>query len=225
MEQQRKLKKTKKAAKAPALKVSPKAQPKPETATVEAPARSKERTRKRSDRQILPALGISLLAAVAAVGVFVGASSLFSPTPAIDPPPTDAQLQELAQKQAGLTRSGLQTTRLTPGELQAITQSPALVAAVAAISEGEVRPIQVFDSQAADGDKVRVSANGYTEEVLLTKSPITVLLPYNRIGSNEVTITGVFDGGGGVTLGVISSGSKVPLSPLVPGSNVVLPLK
>ena len=73
--------------------------------------------------------------------------------------------------------------------------------------------------------QVRVSANGYTEEVLLTKSPITVLLPYNRIGSNEVTITGVFDGGGGVTLGVISSGSKVPLSPLVPGSNVVLPLK
>ena len=191
------------AAKKPALKISREAEPKPQAATIDAPARSKERTKKRSDRKILPALGISLLAAVAAAGVFIGASSFISPVK--DPAPSEAQEQELAENQTGLSRSGIQTG--------------------AALSEGEVRPIQVFDSQAADGDRVVVSANGHKEEVLLTKSPITVLLPYNRIGSNEVTITGVFDGGGGVTLGVISSGSRVPLSPLVPGSNVVLPLK
>ena len=213
------------AAKQPALKIIREAEPRPQTAPVETPAPSKEQTKKRSDRKLLPALGISLLATVAAVGVFLGASSLISLTPTEDPAPTEAKKQELAQNQDGLRRSGVQTTRLSPGELQAMTLSPALVTAAGVLGESEYRAIQVYDSQALDGDEVLVSANGHEEKVYLTKSATSVLLPYRKFGSNQVTITAVVDGGGGVTLGVISSGSKVPLSPLVPGSNVVLPLK
>ena len=210
--------KKKKPGKARAIKVSPQQQL--QAAPVEAPARAQKKP-KRSGSKILPTLGLTLVAAVAAVGVFIGAASHLSPS--TDPAPSEAKKQELSQNQQSLRAHGLKGNSLSPGQVQALTLSPALAAMLGL--DMRAHEIQVFDSQAEDGDRVLVSANGYQQEVLLTHSPTSVVLPYSLVGSNQVTITGVHDGGGGVTLGVVSSGSRVPLLPIQPGGKVVLPFK
>lgn len=68
--------------------------------------------------------------------------------------------------------------------------------------------ITLWDTDAEDGDAVRIDSHGYSRTVVLTKQPITFAIPVPITGN--VNITGIRDGeGGGITVGLASGTSKV----------------
>jgi hypothetical protein len=58
----------------------------------------------------------------------------------------------------------------------------------------------LWDTHAPDGDVVLVTSAGYSREVVLTKTPTIVYVPGS--GAGVIQVTGIKDGGGGITLGV-----------------------
>jgi len=82
--------------------------------------------------------------------------------------------------------------------------------------------ISVWDNVREDGDTVQVSSGGMTTQFVLTKVPMTIVMPFDPGAS--VTITGLRDGGGGITAAVELTTGPLPLPPLSVGEMRVLPL-
>lgn len=67
--------------------------------------------------------------------------------------------------------------------------------------------ITLWDTDAEDGDVVRIDSLGYSRTVTLRKEPITFAVPVPR--NSVISVTGVRDGeGGGITVGLASGGSR-----------------
>lgn len=82
--------------------------------------------------------------------------------------------------------------------------------------------VEVWDFARVDGDVVSVSSAGFSTQVLLGRSPTRVAVPVS--GDGVITIAGVKDGGGGITLGIRSGGGTVSLPLLMEGQNLVVPV-
>jgi hypothetical protein len=83
--------------------------------------------------------------------------------------------------------------------------------------------LTLWDNYDEDGDIASVTAGGMTQRVVLTRTPVRILIPY--IPGQPVFVTGERDGmGGGVTLAVELSTGPLPLPPLAVGQTVVLPI-
>lgn len=114
----------------------------------------------------------------------------------------------------------LDSMRLDPSSRQALKSSlekdpvgsPATVLA----------EIVLWDFAAQDGDVVRVSSAGYEVDVPLLKSPATIAVPVDA--SRSIQLTGVRDGGGGITVGVQSGPENVSLPVLTEGQAFRLPV-
>ncbi|MBV9757086.1 MAG: hypothetical protein JO047_08540 [Alphaproteobacteria bacterium] len=94
----------------------------------------------------------------------------------------------------------------------------------AATEQGRVHLVwlEVFDSDAEDGDRITIESLGLTHTMQLTRKPVAVPVPLPSDG--RIRITGIDEGlGGGVTLGVMTGGTRVRLPPLRVGETVVLP--
>ena len=105
----------------------------------------------------------------------------------------------------------------------AVSAAPAATNA-AAQSPESLRLIELvlWDTDAPDGDSVRISSGGFTREVILSKTPTLVYLPYS--GSGTIQVTGLHDGGGGITLGLKSSSTSVLMPVLSEGQVLALPV-
>jgi hypothetical protein len=82
--------------------------------------------------------------------------------------------------------------------------------------------VTVWDSQTEDGDQVTLSSAGYELPVRLAKVPQTFAVPVDA--SATIKVTGLYDGGGGITLGIKSGTGAVMLPVMVPGQVLVLPV-
>ncbi|MBB4000489.1 hypothetical protein [Aureimonas pseudogalii] len=81
--------------------------------------------------------------------------------------------------------------------------------------------IEVWDDQAADGDRIRISAGGFDLDLDLYKAPHRIGIPVTG-PSPGLAITGLHDGGGGITVGIQTLKGTV-LTPVIrPGQ--VLPI-
>jgi hypothetical protein len=88
---------------------------------------------------------------------------------------------------------------------------------VAGQSRPDVRPlttpplrlawITLWDTDAEDGDTVRIDSAGFSQTVVLSNTPMTIAVPV--ISDGDVQITGAHDGTGGITVGVASGGAKI----------------
>jgi hypothetical protein len=90
-----------------------------------------------------------------------------------------------------------------------------------ALDEGRLRIAwtNLFDSEVEDGDWVRVTAGGFSQDVRLFKDPLRVAVPY--MPGAPILITGLIDGDGhGITVGVHSGTSMFALKPLVKGESI-----
>ena len=82
--------------------------------------------------------------------------------------------------------------------------------------------INVSDSQAEDGDWVRVTAAGFSQDVRLFRNPLRVAVPY--VPGTPVTVTGLIDGDGhSITVAVHFSGSIFGLKPMRKGESITVP--
>ncbi len=82
--------------------------------------------------------------------------------------------------------------------------------------------VTVWDSQTEDGDQVTLSSAGYELPVRLAKVPQTFAVPVDA--SATIKVTGLYDGGGGITLGIKSGTGAVMLPVMTPGQVLVLPV-
>lgn len=81
--------------------------------------------------------------------------------------------------------------------------------------------LALWDTHSEDGDIVHVSSEGYERDVTLKKIQTTITLPCRDM--SRVKITGVRDGGGGITLGVKAQQSV--LMPIMrPRQSIELPI-
>ena len=81
----------------------------------------------------------------------------------------------------------------------------------------------LWDNVAEDGDVVQVSSLGYSQTITITHAPQTVYFPAQY--DVPVTITGIHDGGGGITLGFTGSGQPVSLPVMTEGQVISLYLQ
>lgn len=81
----------------------------------------------------------------------------------------------------------------------------------------------LWDNVAEDGDVVQVSSLGYSQTITITHAPQTVYFPAQY--DVPVTITGIHDGGGGITLGFTGSGQPVSLPVMREGQVISLYLQ
>lgn len=95
------------------------------------------------------------------------------------------------------------------------------------IEDGQVRVVafSLFDDKAQDGDVVQVSGYGFAYTVPLYHTPTWIQVPVPMNGPGQVTITGTYDGGGGITLGVGVPGAALPIRALYPGESLTLPVQ
>lgn len=88
--------------------------------------------------------------------------------------------------------------------------------------ERELAVITLWDNFDQDGDVVSIQSAGVTLTVPLAHAPTKIFLPYRRGAS--LSITGVRDGGGGITAALETTAGAVPLPVLPVGQTIVVPL-
>jgi hypothetical protein len=67
--------------------------------------------------------------------------------------------------------------------------------------------ITLWDTDAEDGDAVRIDSAGFSRTLTLSKQPVTIAIPVPP--DSIVEVTGVRDGeGGGITVGLASGGAR-----------------
>ena len=88
--------------------------------------------------------------------------------------------------------------------------------------ERDLAVITLWDNFDQDGDVVSIQSGGVTLTVPLAHAPTKIFLPYKR--GAALSITGVRDGGGGITAAVETTAGAVPLPVLSVGQTIVLPL-
>lgn len=81
----------------------------------------------------------------------------------------------------------------------------------------------LWDNMDEDGDVVALSSNGLTVTVPLYVKMQRIAIPSPSDG--VVRVTGVKDGGGGITLGLMSGPNPVPLPPFLIGQRVDIPVR
>lgn len=82
--------------------------------------------------------------------------------------------------------------------------------------------VTLWDFADPDGDIIHVSSAGYEIDVPLQKIQTRIAVPVD--GSKAVKISGVRDGGGGITLGLQSGAGPVSLPVLTVGQLITLPI-
>ena len=82
--------------------------------------------------------------------------------------------------------------------------------------------ITLWDNFDQDGDVVEIRTADTVISVSLTNIPQTFLVPYKS--GQSLIITGIHDGGGGITAAISTNSGEVPLPPMVVGQSIELPL-
>jgi hypothetical protein len=83
----------------------------------------------------------------------------------------------------------------------------ATVATVASPKPLRLAWVTLWDTDAEDGDVVRLDSEGYSRTVTLAKKPVTFAVPVPQDGI--IKVTGIRDGeGGGITVGLASGASQ-----------------
>ncbi len=82
--------------------------------------------------------------------------------------------------------------------------------------------LDIWDFASQDGNVVHVSAAGFEMDVSMMNATTRVAVPVDA--SKAVLVTGVVDGGGGITLGLKSGTGELLLPVLAPGESLTVPV-
>jgi hypothetical protein len=137
----------------------------------------------------------------------------------------------IPQEKAAVT---LASMGLKPPELEALSKALAQPSAktttasslpvASAGGEQKVSLVELvlWDTHAPDGDMVRITSAGYARDVLLSKIPTVIHVPGTSAG--VIQVTGLKDGGGGITLGIKGSQQSVLMPIMSEGQSLSLPV-
>jgi hypothetical protein len=93
--------------------------------------------------------------------------------------------------------------------------------------QGDKQPLQLawitlWDTDTEDADTVRLTSGDYSRIVTLTNHPVTFAVPMPPTGI--IHVTGVHDGGGGITVGISSGSTPVALPLMSEGQAIGIPI-
>jgi hypothetical protein len=95
----------------------------------------------------------------------------------------------------------------------------------AAVTQKQTRLVwlTLWDSVDEDGDIVVIQSDGYEQSIPLFHAPKRIAIPEPTNG--YVRLSGVQDGGGGITVGVLSGTKPIPVPFLAPGASIGIPVQ
>lgn len=101
-------------------------------------------------------------------------------------------------------------------------QSTELSEIAAAVDSGKLQlgRLTLWDWADGDGDVVTVTSAGYLQRIQLSKTPLTLVIPFTQPG--ELTLMGLIDGGGGITVATNYGGQALKLKAIAPGETIAL---
>lgn len=200
------------------------------------------------------ALAALVAVAVGGVGLWeAGGGSIFTPAAAgadqISGTDRDARAAAFAamapltlnQVDQGEVDRAVHTMGLGPDQEKALAgaaqaaplRSPKTVAHVTPAAQPRAAPasepvrlawLTLWDTDAEDGDVVRIDSRGYSRTVVLKKQAVTFAIPIPSDG--VVKVTGVHDGdGGGITVGLASGASRAIFPIMSEGQTLGLRVK
>lgn len=171
---------------------------------------------------------IALVAGMVVLAVAVGIERYIG-TGSTSDKPTRTQIAEMDSSWRAARESGVALPAVKPEELNEAIESANIPDREKAILREEVDSgrvslvwITVWDNLVEDGDIVSLSSDGLTVTVPLYKEPQRIAIP--RPAGNVVNLTGIRDGGGGITLGLMSGPDTVLIPPLSVGQKVGIPV-
>lgn len=147
---------------------------------------------------------------------------------------SDARRQELTQN--FLKTSSVQLERVLDADIDKALASMNLKPEQARILKQELEKhatqpvdqttqlawLDIWDFASQDGDVVHISAAGYEMDVPMMNAQSRVAVPVDA--SKAVLVTGVVDGGGGITLGLKTGTGELLLPVLAPGESLTVPV-
>lgn len=172
-------------------------------------------------------LGAALLLAGLVGGALLGGLDIIGTPGATD----GLSDEQAARRQAEFTAAGpLALTAVpaadTAAAIEVMRLPPDQAAAMRSALDARtlrLAYLTLWDDMAEDGDAVRVSAAGFVQDVPLRNTPVRLAVPLADPAA--VTLTGLHDGQGGITVAMLSGTTRVPLPRLRAGQVVPLPLR
>lgn len=174
-----------------------------------------------------PLAGIAAAIAIGAAAFFS-----FSSAPAVDQVGAAEEQQRAAAYEALLASPGLALTYVAPDEVEdAIADMPPSVtteqreALRSDINQGRIRLawVTLWDTMVEDGDVLRFeSSSSIPIEITALNAKTTFAIPFPSDGN--VIVTGVRDGGGGITIALESGATQIAWPTMEPGDQLRLPV-
>lgn len=168
-----------------------------------------------------------------ALAVLLGAGAYFGISSGIVDQVSDAEIQaQKTEYQALLTSPGLPLKYVAAEDIdKAIDNMPPNVTAKQReelrndLNAGRTRLawVTLWDTQAEDGDVLRFESNAtFPIEVTALNAKTTIAIPYPSNG--KILVTGVYDGGGGITIALESGAAMINWPTMAPGDTLTLPV-
>ncbi len=142
---------------------------------------------------------------------------------AVSPQEQHQRIEEFAR--AGSLHLGVVPAAEVPKALEALPIAPADKARLRAqLDAGSTRLVYVtlWDNLSEDDDRVRIDSGSYSIDVALKNRPIRIAVPEPPSGT--LNIVGTRDGGGGITVAMLSGDATVRLPVMQPGQALGVPI-
>ena len=140
-------------------------------------------------------------------------------------PDIDKALQTMlldTRQQSELRKLVMAAPVVVPQSLAVMATGKPAAIPVSVQSPIKLVELTLWDTHAPDGDVVVVASAGYSREVVLSKQAETIVVPVAAMGG--ISVTGVRDGGGGITLGIRGAQQPLLMPILSEGQSIVLPV-
>ena len=193
----------------------------------QAKPQAKAQAKPQAAPQLLPSIATRAKAVAAAVVAGAVAATVFPATDDLTPAQDQARIDAF---QAAIPLPLPLVNLADPAERQAALRSLRLTPA-------EVRPLEynlqtaterlvwitVFDDCREDGDIVEIRSLRYRRDIPMVHAPTSIAVPVSA-AEQAISLTGVYDGGGGITVAIRLNGQMVPVPRLRPGQTLSIPI-
>ena len=198
----------------------------PQAAPQAAP-QAKAQAKPQAAPQLLPSIATRAKAVAVAVVAVAVAATVFPATDDLTPAQDQARIDAF---QAAIPLPLALVNLADPAERQAALRSLALAPAETRTLEHNLQTaterlvwITVFDDCREDGDVVEIRSLRYRREIPMVHAPTPIAVPVSA-AEQAISLTGVYDGGGGITVAIRLNGQMVPVPRIRPGQTLSIPI-
>ena len=193
----------------------------------QAKPQAKAQAKPQAAPQLLPSIATRAKAVAVAVVAVAVAATVFPATDDLTPAQDQARIDAY---QAAIPLPLPLVNLADPAERQTALRSLGLAPAETRTLEHNLQTaterlvwITVFDDCREDGDIVEIRSLRYRRDIPMVHAPTSIAVPVSA-AEQAISLTGVYDGGGGITVAIRLNGQMVPVPRLRPGQTLSIPI-